>query len=59
MREAYSVPAIISDANILIDFFETDREIISLVSRHLAPLYVPDIIVVEVFQLKMIVANQN
>lgn len=54
MREVYSVPAIISDANILIDFFETDREIISLVSRHLAPLYVPDIVAEEVSQLKVI-----
>jgi rRNA-processing protein FCF1 len=54
MREAYSVPAIISDANILIDFFETDRGIISLVSRHIAPLYVPDIVAEEVSQLKTI-----
>jgi rRNA-processing protein FCF1 len=54
MREEYSVPAIISDANILIDYLKTDREVISLFSRHLVPLYVPDIVAAEVSQLKKI-----
>jgi len=54
MSEEYSAPAIISDANILIDYLKTDREVISLFSRHLVPLYVPDIVAAEVSQLKRI-----
>lgn len=54
MRDKYSVPAIISDANVLIDYLETDREILSLLSRHLSPLYVPDIFAAEVSQLQAI-----
>lgn len=54
MRDEYPVPAIISDANVLIDYLETDRGILSLLSRHLAPLYVPDIVAAEVSQLQAI-----
>ena len=54
MRDEYPALAIISDANVLIDYLETDREILSLLSRYLAPLYVPDIVAEEVSQLKKI-----
>ena len=54
MRDEYPALAIISDANVLIEYLETDREILSLLSRHLAPLYVPDIVAEEVSQLKKI-----
>jgi rRNA-processing protein FCF1 len=54
MRDEYPVSAIISDANILIDYLETDPEMLSLLSRHLAPLYVPDIVAEEVSQLQAI-----
>lgn len=54
MRDEYPAPAIISDANVLIDYLETDRKILSLLSRHLAPLYVPDIVAAEVSQLQAI-----
>ena len=52
MAKEYSVPAIISDANILIDYLKTDRDMLRLLSHHLAPLYVADVVAAEVSQLK-------
>jgi rRNA-processing protein FCF1 len=54
MRDEYPAPAIISDANVLIDYLETERGILCLLSRYLAPLYVPDIVAAEVSQLQAI-----
>ena len=54
MPEEYSIPALISDANILIDYLKTDREVLSLLSHYFAPLYVADVVAAEVSQLQEI-----
>ena len=54
MGENRDIYAFSIDANILIDYLETDGEILSLVSKYLAPIYLADIVAAEVNQFQKI-----
>jgi len=42
---------LVADANVLIDYAKTDPTILALYTRHLGPIYVPNVILDEVDQL--------
>jgi len=42
---------LVADANVLIDYVQTDSSILELHARHLGPIYVPSVILDEVDQL--------
>lgn len=42
---------LVADANVLIDYAKTDLTILALYTRHLGPIYVPNVILDEVDQL--------
>jgi len=44
-------PGLVADANVLIDYAESDRSMLSLISRHLARIRVPSPVLGEVDQL--------
>jgi rRNA-processing protein FCF1 len=54
MLEDVPITALSIDANILIDYLETDGEIISLFSRNFAPIFVADIVATEINRFREI-----
>lgn len=48
MAENEQQTLILTDANILIDYCETDIEVLALVSKYLAPVVIPDVVLQEV-----------
>ena len=52
-QEPAAPTGLVPDANVLIDYANTDKEILSLIGRHLATIHVPSPVLAEVRQLPL------